>query len=210
MAFCKGQQMNKQLRIAIPLVSSLLLSGCVIGNQYASNGENINITIGNIDVLEGEEAGHLDTVNGNIYIANKTRTKSAETVNGNIRVGEFSHTQDLETVNGNIELGKNVTTLGSIETVNGDIYLAKGCNVSKDLQTINGDITLKENAIVGGDIVFDSSRWQSTFNRDEPPVLTIHASAKVNGDIILRSPIELNLPADFDQSKILRKYSDDK
>lgn len=202
--------MKKQFRVAIPFVLSLLLTGCVIGNQYASNGENINITIGNIDVLEGEEAGHLDTVNGNIYLANKTRTKTAETVNGNIRVGEYSHTQGLETVNGNIELSKNVTTLGSVETVNGDIYLAKGCNVSKDLQTTNGDITLKENSVVGGDIVFDSSRWQSSFNRDEPPVLTIHASAKVNGDIILRSPIKLNLPSDFDQSKIQRQFNDGK
>lgn len=202
--------MKKRLSLSVPLLFGLLLSGCIVGNQYAKNGENINITIGNIDVLEGDVAGHLDTVNGNIYLANKTRTKSAETVNGNISVGKYSHTEGLETINGNIELNENVTTAGSIETVNGDIYLAKGCNVSNDLQTTNGDITLKENTRVGGNIIFDSSRWQSTFNRDELPILTIHTSAKLSGDIILHSPIELNLPTGFDESKIVRKFNENK
>lgn len=202
--------MNKRFSLSVIFLFSALLSGCIVGNQYAQNGEDINITIGNIDVLEGEVAGHLDTVNGNIHLAKNTRSKTAETVNGNISVGEYSHTEGLETVNGNIELSKNVTTIGNIETVNGNIFLSNDCKVSNDLQTTNGDITLRRNSSVGGDIIFDNSRWQSTFNRDEYPVLTIHDTAKVNGDIVLRSPVELNLPANFDQSKILRQYDDGK
>lgn len=197
-------------QIAVLLTASVTLAGCVIGNQFGRGGQDVNITLGNIDVLDGDAGGHLETVNGNIEIGNKARAKSAETVNGNIHVGNYSQSGRLETVNGNIELGENVVINGSLETVNGDIVLQAGTEVSENLVTTNGDILLAAKTRVNGNITFEYSRISSFFDRNDKPKLKIAEGAHVSGSIYLYAPVELVLPEGFSQEKIVRRYGDQK
>lgn len=180
-----------------------LLTACVIGNQFAHSGNNASVTLGNIEVKQGQTAGHLDVVNGNIEVADNARIKTAETTNGNIEIGESSYTSSLETINGNITLGSRANTNGDISTVNGNITLNPDVIVFGSLSTHNGDVTLKRDVRVEGDIVFESSSWTGFSDAQRKPVLRIEQGAKLSGEIILYNLVELQLPSDFPQEKII-------
>jgi len=194
--------MDLKLKIASTVVAAALISGCVIGNQTGRNGQNVSVTLGNVEVERGERAGHLETVNGNIEVEERAVIESAETVNGNIDLGDFSKSGELETVNGRIEIGEKAEVDGDVETVNGEIYVGKGSQVLKDITITNGDVIVKSGAKVFGNIVFDHTNWSSLFESKIERTLEIEKGAELVGDIILYSPVELILPDDFDRSKI--------
>lgn len=198
--------MNKIKNLIVLIGTVTLLTGCVIGNQFGKNGQNVSVTLGNVGVQAGETAGHLETVNGNIEVEANTKIKSADTVNGNIYVGDDSQTRSLATVNGSIELGNNVIVDGKVQTVNGEVILGTGTSVSKDVQITNGDIILKARAIVSGNVVFDHTSFSSLFESKIDRTLEVDESAIIEGSIILYTPVELILPDNFDRSKIDNRY----
>lgn len=198
--------MNKLQNLFVVVSTSLLLSGCVIGNQFGQNGQNVSVTLGNVGVQTGETAGHLETVNGNIEVEANTKIKTAETVNGNISVGDDSQTRSLETVNGSIELGNNVIVDGRVETVNGEVILGVGSQVNKDVKITNGDVILKARSKVSGNVVFDHTSFSSLFESKIDRTLEVADSAIIEGKIIIYTPVELILPDDFDRSKIENRF----
>ena len=198
--------MKNLSKIFLSFIAIVFISGCVIGNQFSRNGENVNVTFGNVHVATGDDAGHLETVNGNIFISSDTSAKSAEVVNGNIDVGRNSQVGDLSIVNGNIEIGKHAIVNGSVETVNGSILAKADSIVHNDLTITNGRIEISENVQVMGDIKFDESTLKSMFESSDNSSLIIAEGAVLHGNIILYNVVDLELPPNFDRSKIERRY----
>jgi len=201
--------MKISLQLVVMALALITLSACVIGNQTGQNGRDVDITLGNIHVPDGERAGDLSTVNGNIDIGRYAQVLTAETTNGNIVLGEYGQANGMETVNGSIDAGDQSRVLGSLETINGDIALGKGALVSRNLSTVTGDITLSEGAKVEGDIVFEHSNLSSYFE-SATPVLEIENGAEVAGKIYIYAPVNLVLPKGFDREKIEIRYQDEK
>lgn len=200
--------MKTKNTLLIALLATLTISGCSIGNHHVRHGENASSTLGNVSVAENGRGGHLSTVNGNVEIGANAQTKSAETINGNVEVGNNSQTGALETVNGSINLGTNSIVDGNVETVNGGITLDANALVKGDIKITNGKVELNSNATVSGNIVFEYTNFSSFLNRNFERSLTIAEGAVVGGKIILYTPVTLDLPNDFDQSKIENRMED--
>ena len=181
------------------------LSACVVGNQIGHSGQDASVTFGNVRVLDGNNAGHLNAVNGNIEIGKNAKVKYAETTNGNIYLGDGSRAMGLETVNGNIDAGSNATIDGQIRTVNGDITIGTQTQVAENLVTTNGDVRLFSQVVIQGDIIFEDS-GMSSFIKLEDQTLEISDGAILEGRVILYKPVRLQLPANFDKNKIVTHF----
>lgn len=199
LSFFRIEMKNK---LITTLVTTLLLTGCVIGNQMASYGNDAIVTLGNVGVKSGQQGGHISSVNGNVEVGNNSVVKSAETVNGNVKIGSNSQTSSLSTVNGNVEIGENTVVDGDASTVNGAIILEKGAQVKHNIKLTNGDVILKDNAKVLGNIVFEHTNYSGFLSSRSERTLEIAGSAMVRGKIILYTPVTLRLPKNFDRSKI--------
>jgi len=194
--------MNTKGIVLTAIIASVTLTGCVIGNQSASNGSNASVTLGNVEVYDGQQAGHVSSVNGNVEIGSNTVVKSAETVNGNVEVGNNSQTRSLSTVNGSVTIGDNTIVDGKVSTVNGEIVINSGAKVKRDVRITNGEVIVKNSAIVSGNIVFEHTNFSGMFNSRFERTLIIEPGAVVEGKIVLYTPVKLDLPEDFDRTKI--------
>ena len=194
------------IKLIMVLITTSIISGCVIGNQYAFNGENASVTLGNIGVKDGQQAGRLSSVNGNVEVGSNASVGAADTVNGNVEIGHNSQTKSLSTINGAIEIGSYSIVDGEVSTVNGEITLDNSAQVKGTLRITNGHIKLKDNAKVSGNIIFEHTNFSGVFNGRTERTLEIADSAIVEGNVILYTPTKLILPDGFDQTKIDKRF----
>lgn len=212
-------------KASIVALISLSLSGCIIHVKGNADGSEVSSVLGGIEVSNGKHVGNVssvngsieleddvwakevDTVNGSIEMGRNVRVESAQTVNGDIEAEQdFLSSGNVETVNGDIEIAKHSQVQGHIETVNGDIYLDTVV-VDRDVSTVNGDMHLKSATHVKGNIVFHK-RSKNTKRWLDKPVLTIENGVTLEGDIILLSPVELNIADATLLKKVQEKFDD--
>lgn len=212
---------------ALLLVSSSLLSGCVIhvGNTSALDGDSVSSLLGNIDIAEHKHAGDISSVNGNVEISDHASADDISIVNGNLEmeshvtvdrvdivngdVSAVSHLtviNDVETVNGNVTLPEQSKIGGIIETVNGDI-VATDTVIQDNIETINGDVTLKGHTHVAGDIVYKErdSSWGKM--SDDKPTLTIGKNVVLDGNIVLERPVLLDFEDNALKQKVIVNFA---
>lgn len=207
---------------ALIFISSLL-TGCIVvvdaadkGNSSyqsasAAQGGDISRVNGSINISDSSQMQELSTVNGSIKLGNNVRIRSAETVNGSIKAAsDLQVQQGLSTVNGSIELSKGAQVGADITTVNGSIRL-DNTNAAGTIRTVNGSISLKNNSLVKGDIIFaERKKNRSWFGKDQDeknqPTLYISADSVVEGNIILRQPVQLKLENTALAAKVVVEY----
>ena len=212
---------------AILLVSSSILSGCVIhvGNANAMEGSDFSSILGNIDIAAGKHAGDISSVNGNVEISEGGSADEVSIVNGDLEMeghvtvgnvdivnGDIAATSHLtvlegmKSVNGNILIPQQSSIGGSIETVNGDIDMTD-TSVKKSIETVSGDITLRGATHVGGDIVYHKTESSWTKFSDDTPTLTVGHDAIIEGKIILHRPVTLKFDNQDLHQKVVVSYS---
>lgn len=205
------------------IVSSSLLTGCIVvvdaadkGNSSyqsasAAQGGDISRVNGSINISDNSQMQELSTVNGSIKLGNNVRVRSADTVNGSIKAASGLQVQQgLSTVNGSIELSKGTQVGANVTTVNGGIRLDNTL-VTGELSTVNGSISLKNSSQVKGDIVFaERKKSRSWFGKDQDeknqPKLYISADSVVEGKIILRQPVQLQLENTSLAARVVKEY----
>lgn len=205
------------------ILSSSLLTGCIVvvdaadkqNSSYqsasATQGGDISRVNGSISISDNSQMQALSTVNGSIKLGNNVRVRSAETVNGSIKAASGLQVQrGLSTVNGSIELSHGAQVGADVTTVNGAIRLDKTIVAGK-LSTVNGNISLQNSSLVKGDIVFaERKKSRSWFGKDQDeknqPKLYISADSVVEGKIILRQPVQLQLENTTLAAKVVIEY----
>jgi len=219
--------MKKLTAASVILLSTVtLLSGCVIhvGKSNAAEGDDLSSIIGSINVSERRNAGDISSINGNVTMDDHASAESVDIVNGNLEVGEHVSIKSIDIVNGNIDAKQHLKVRRDIETVNGDISLSlhthvgrdiesvngdielSGTTVEKDVISLNGDITLDGDTVINGDIVYRSREDSWNSGDSKPPTLTIASSVVVNGQIILKRPVTLDIQSPTLNDKVVVRY----
>ena len=209
----------KTLITATPLISCLVLSGCVIHVDGSGGWQGSGATsiFGDLEVGEGKTVKDVNSVNGDIALKNNVTANTVDTVNGDIRIGDNVSVGAFDTVNGDIQGGENLTVRNNISTVNGDIRFDKGTRIEgsldtvngdikfnqttlvEDINSVNGDIVLRNNSVVEGDIVFKRKKSKSY---NPTPKLVIDESSTVNGAIIIYSDVDLKIANESLRDKV--------
>lgn len=199
------------------------LSGCFIhvggGNHGSSGGNGVSSVFGGLEISEGKQVSNVSSVNGSIELHDSVTANAVDTVNGSIEISDYVTVESAKTVNGDIETGEHFVSHGPVETVNGDIKIKGSSTLHEDAETVNGDIritdakvkgslhthngdiTLEQNSKVIGDIVYHSNHRKQRYNNT--PTLTIKQGSIVEGQIILKREVEL----DIEDAELLRKVS---
>ena len=212
---------------AAMLLTASLLTGCVIhvGNASALEGSSFSSILGNIDIAEGKHAGDISSVNGNVEIGDNGGADEVSIVNGNLEMGNHVSVRNIDIVNGDVSAASHLNVLNGIETVNGNVTLPTqsiiggsvetvngditgvDTTIKQHIETLNGDITLSGSSHVLGDIIYNETEksWGNT--SDSKPTLSISASVIVDGNIILKRPVNLDLENDALKQKVVVSYT---
>jgi hypothetical protein len=215
---------------ALLILTSTLNTGCIIhvgGNGHDNNGD-LSSVFGSIEVGEGKQVGDVSSVNGEVTINKHVTAQDVEAVNGDIEIANHVSLRDVETVNGDIQTGHHFIAKGSVSTVNGNITIQADSTVGGDLSTVNGNIklvnvtvdeyistkngniTLSKRSNVAGDIVFeprDKNSWGWNNDDHKLPSLVIDLDSKVEGKIILRQKVKLEIENQQLLDKVEHLYS---
>jgi len=191
---------------SVVVLTIAALTSCSVGNRIAHNGQDAEITMGNIDVNANNSAGHLAATNGNVTLGQHAKAKSLEVLNGNISIGEYSEATSAETTNGNIEIGDNVQISLNVITLNGNIQLGTNVEIGANVRTATGDVFIGKGTRINGDIIFEKLGYWSSKVEQEQPLLEIAEGAIVDGKIQLHRPITLQLPEGFPAARVIRHY----
>lgn len=215
------------------LASSIILSGCIVhvnakdygqearyeasSDGYSSTNKRVNVPdhtkTGEVSSVNGKltmgdhvTAGKVSNVNGKIDIGEHVQVASVKSVNGKIAIGEhFSAVDDVTSVNGGIQISEESEVGGDISTVNGSIKLS-GVKVSQNLVTKNGSVYLNDGSHVEGDIIFQEVNKQNYSWGNKMPSLKIDESSKVDGYIILKREVNLDIENTALLSRVKREY----
>jgi hypothetical protein len=215
------------------MASSIMLSGCIVHVNAKDHGyesrhdlssDDFSTTNKRVDVPDNTSAGEVSSVNGRlsmgdhvsaervtnvngkISIGDHVSVSAVKSVNGKVEIGEhFSATNDVSTVNGAIQINENSEVGGDVNTVNGSIKLTR-VKVAQDVVTKNGSIYLNDESVVKGDIVFQevNQKYYSWGNKN--PTLSIDESSTVEGYIILKREVTLDIDNEALLSKVKREY----
>ncbi|WJG10856.1 hypothetical protein [Aliiglaciecola sp. LCG003] len=209
-------------KAAIISAAVLSVSACIIhvGNDSDdTHGNGVSSIFGGLDVSQGKHVSNVSSVNGSINLADSVNARNVDTVNGDIDMGQYVTVKSAKTVNGDIEAQQDFHSQGPVETVNGSIRLTSHSRVDGDVEnvngvielsgvivsgnttTYNGDIILKDGSQIQGDIIF-YTRNQRKAPRTLP-VLKIENGVIIDGQIILRQEVELQI----DDAQLLKKVS---
>ena len=221
---------------ALLILATTLSTGCIIhvggdghGGEY--NGDShgdVSSVLGSLEVGAGKQVGDVSSVNGKVTINEHVSAQDVDAVNGDIQIANHVSVKDVETINGSIETGHHFMAQGSVSTVNGNIIILADSMVDGDISTVNGDINLNKVAVTGdmstssgsitlenhttvaGDIVFesrDNSTWGWQQDNHPVPSLTIETGSMIEGRIILRQQVDLNIKNQQLMDKVEYNYA---
>lgn len=218
---------TKPLQFMTIMVAAALLAACgsvnepVIVADGTKNAEVRKTVNGRIEVGDDVTvtSGAFRSVNGSARIGSRSVVPDVTLVNGSLTVGDDTRTGDLGTVNGSISLGERTTVSGDAATVNGSIGIAAGSVVSGSVSAVNGKITL-DGVTVEGDVenvnqgmeltgathvkggLTVSEAGNMNFPK-RPPVVTIGAGVRIDGDLVFKREVELRLHRDAEVGEIV-------
>ena len=210
-------------------IAALSLAGCIIhvgaskatakisfDDDYTSVNKSLNIG-------EGKTIGDASSVNGTLTLQDNITAKDVSTVNGRLKVGKNVSLEELSTVNGKLSAGAKLNAKGDVSSVNGKISLDKestvggsvssvngkieldGVDVLNNIQTVSGSVVLSGDTHVAGNIVFEHRKTYGSFN-NRNPILRIDKDVKIEGDIILESPVDLEFDDENLHKKVVSNY----
>lgn len=214
---------------ALLILTSIMSTGCIIhvGSGHGDNGEMSSI-LGSLEVGQGKDVTDVSSVNGDVSLKDSVTAANVSSVNGSMEIGNHVSLHSLDTVNGSIETGHHFMAQGSVSTVNGDIDILADSTVEGDVSTVNGDIKLNNVAVAGdistssgsitlnnhstiaSDIVFETrnkSTWGWAHGNHTVPSLTIETGSTVEGRIILKQKVNLEIEDQQLMDKVEHLYS---
>lgn len=210
-----------------PLLFCVLVTGCVIHvgpGGYKNPDANPDSIFGDIRVSSGQDVQNVNSVNGSIELSHRVSATRVETVNGNVEIGDWVQVSQVITVNGNVRAGEYFIVKDKVETINGNIRLSQHAQIGGDLQSINGnmtlngvqingvlfningDITLRGKSKIVGDLIYKEDGSENRNNRQNMPVLTIDDDVVIEGNIILKRPVELRIANPAVAEKVIRQF----
>ncbi|MDF2178654.1 hypothetical protein P2G88_10375 [Aliiglaciecola sp. CAU 1673] len=216
-------------KVCTALILSSLLAGCVIHVGSHQDKGDISGVFGSISVDPHSEAGNVSAVNGGVTLEDDSSARDVSTVNGGIELGERVSIDRAETVNGGIEARSQLSVRSDLITVNGDIQTATGADIGGEVETVNGDIRLQDavvgrdvktgngdihllgNTLVKGDVIFTHEHNNNRFwswGDNDTPTLYVSANTRIEGQIILRRPVKLELDDSALNNKVVRRYGE--
>jgi predicted acyltransferase (DUF342 family) len=156
--------------------------------------DSLTTVNGDVRVGSGAVADEAKAVNGNIDLESNARLGRMSSVNGSLRIAEGATvSREVSTVNGSVRVGPKARVEGDVSTVSGEIEL-RGAEVAGTLNSVNGDIDLADGAHVRGGISIRENRSSGrSWNRDDPPTVTICSTCVVEGDLRFERPVELRV-----------------
>jgi hypothetical protein len=215
------------------IASSIMLSGCIVhvnakdhgnssryeasSNDYSTTNKRVsvpdNTSTGEVSSVNGRlsmgdhvNAGRVKNVNGKIDIGDHVSVAGVKSVNGKIAIGEhFKAENDVTTVNGAIQISSDSEVGGDVSTVNGGIKLA-GVKVAQNIITKNGSVYLNEGSVVKGDIIFQEVNQKYYSWGNKAPTLSIDEDSVVEGYIILKREVNLDIDNEALLSRVKREY----
>ncbi len=217
------------LTFILAVMSVVLLAGCIVhvGASKANAGVSIDgdhssvnksLTIG-----EGKTIGDASAVNGRLTIEDNVTAKDVSSMNGSLSVGNNVTVEELSTVNGKLSVGHSLLATSNVSTVNGKIELREksvvkgnvssvngkmeidGVDIEKNIETVNASIELSGNTRVQGDIVYKRKNNNNSYN-NRNPVLRIEKDVRIDGNIILEGPVDIEFDDKSLQSKVIEKF----
>jgi UDP-3-O-[3-hydroxymyristoyl] glucosamine N-acyltransferase len=212
-------------------MSIILLAGCIVhvgaskantnlslDEDYSSVNKSLTIgegkTIGDASAVNGSLtikdnviAQDVSSVNGRLSVGDNVTVDELSTVNGKITVGEgLVANSDVSTVNGKIELNEKSVVKGSVTSVNGKMEL-DGVEIEKNIETVNASITLRGNTHVQGNIIYKRRNNNNSYTKRNP-VLRIGKDVKIDGNIILEGPVDLEFDDKSMNNQVIERFSD--
>jgi DUF4097 and DUF4098 domain-containing protein YvlB len=209
-------------------MSVILLAGCIVHlgaskvNAQVSIDDDYSSVNKSLTVGEGKTIGDASAVNGTLTIEDNVTAKDVSSVNGRLYVGDNVTVDELSSVNGNLSAGHGLLANRNVSTVNGKIELREkslvkgnvssvngkmeidGVDIQKNIETVNASIELSGNTHVQGDIVYKRKNNNNSYN-NRNPVLRIRKGVRIDGNIILEGPVDLEFDDESLQSKVIKK-----
>ncbi|MFT4653913.1 MAG: hypothetical protein ACI82S_001566 [Patiriisocius sp.] len=216
------------LTFIVAIMSVILLAGCIVHlgaskvNAQVSIDDDYSSVNKSLTVGEGKTIGDASAVNGTLTIEDNVTAKDVSSVNGRLYVGDNVTVDELSSVNGNLSAGHGLLANRNVSTVNGKIELREkslvkgnvssvngkmeidGVDIQKNIETVNASIELSGNTHVQGDIVYKRKNNNNSYN-NRNPVLRIRKGVRIDGNIILEGPVDLEFDDESLQSKVIKK-----
>ena len=212
-------------------MSVILLAGCIVhvgaskANANLSFDQDYSSVNKSLTIGEGKTIGDASAVNGSLTIEDDVNAQDVSSVNGRLSIGDNVTLNELSTVNGKITAGKGLIANNDVSTVNGKIELKEksvvkgsvtsvngkieldGVDVEKNIETVNASITLTGNTRVQGDIIYKRRNNNHSYTKRNP-VLRIAKDVKIDGNIILEGPVDLEFDDKSINGKVIERFSD--
>jgi hypothetical protein len=216
------------LTFIVAIMSVILLAGCIVHlgaskvNAQVSTDDDYSPANKYLTVGEGKTIGDASAVNFTLTIEDNVTAKDVSSVNGRLYVGDNVTVDELSSVNGNLSAGHGLLANRNVSTVNGKIKLREkslvkgnvssvngkmeidGVDIQKNIETVNASIELSGNTHVQGDIVYKRKNNNNSYN-NRNPVLRIRKGVRIDGNIILEGPVDLEFDDESLQSKVIKK-----
>lgn len=215
------------------IMSVILLAGCIVhvgaskANVNASFDQDYSSVNKSLTIGEGKTIRDASAVNGRLTVEDNVTAQDVSSVNGRLSVGDNVTLNDLSTVNGKISAGHGLMANGDVSTVNGKIELNEkslvkgsvtsvngkmaldGVDVENNIETVNASITLRGNTRVQGDIIYKRKNNKYSYNNyNRNPILRIAKGVRIDGNIILEAPVDLEFDDESLQDKVIEKFND--
>lgn len=217
------------LTFILAVMSVILLAGCIVhvgaskANAGISKDGDYSSVNKSLTISEGKSIGDASAVNGRLTLEDNVIAKDVSSVNGRLAVGNNVTVDELSSVNGKLSAGHSLRANSDVSTVNGKIELREkslvkgsvssvngkmeidGVDIEKNIETVNASIELTGNTRVQGDIVYKRKNNNNNYNQRNP-VLRIEKGVRIDGNIILEGPVDLEFGDDNLKNKVIEKF----
>lgn len=195
-------------RVSVPLdapVHSMRSVSNHLRTQPGRRYGQLESVSGGVEIAPWAIVGGADTTSGHIHVHEEAAVGPVRSISGNVVVGNKAWIRSAKTVSGHITLGRDVQVEEGVKSTSGTIKTGHGCRIQGDVNSVSGDIALHATEVEGNIHVVSSDLTvaadskvsggihlpRTTSSSFHLPRIVIGAHARVEGELVFESPVEL-------------------